>query len=1512
MKAVSKKSLQSGGALLALGISFLVPVSLHAAVTNDLSVDFSSTSNPNGVWSYGYAGTVGGPFNLLLSRQSSVCENGVPISSWQLTPTTSPIVAQNGTAQTGSISGGQALLPPGTVYFWPGQDGRPENFGVVRFTVPTNGAGDYQVEAAVQCFYAGSYSGDADFHIATNGVEAFGAAIPPRTGAAAATNVFALVAGDTIDFMIGRGQDGSEYGSGLKIQARVTGLNVEPPPPPPPPGPCVAAPDGLAAWWGFDGNADEMGGSDGPAFSGTFRYAAGEVGQALTLDGHSGFAQASAVPVLNVGAGSGLTIEAWINPTDAARMANLIEWNDRGGGIGAHFSIAVPNSYGGGPGSLFANLVDTSGISHQVTTVPGVLASGVFQHVAVTYEKASGLAVLYLNGVQVALTNLGTFTPQTGFDLFVGIRPSGPFSGIRFAGLIDELSIYGRALSLAEIQAVFNATNGGKCKTARPPVILAQPQSQVGYEGRSVLFSVTAGGSGPFGYQWVFNGVPLPDATNTTLLLPSVQPAQAGAYSVVVTNIAGSVTSDTATLTVSAVPACVPSPGGIVAWWGLDGNSDDLVGANVLGLSGSPRYGEGQVGQALELEGSYVFGQALAALALNVGSGSGFTIEAWVNPREAGRMANLVEWNDRYGNIGAHLALSVPNSYGGGPGCLFANLVDTAGVSHQVTSRPGLLASGVFQHVAATYEKSGGWAALYLNGVQVALTNLGSFTPQTSYDLFVGVRPSGPFSGSWFTGLIDELSLYGRALSPAEVLAVFNANVGGKCKAARAPEILTQPQRKVAYEGQTASFQVIAGGTAPLSFQWFFESAAILGATNASLVLTNVQKAQAGVYQVVVSNAVATVTSDKAVLTVSTAPACVPEPDGIVAWWPLDGAGDDIIGGSTMLFHGASSFAPGEVRQGVLLDGATGYGMAAASPALDVGSGSGLSIEAWINPADADKLSDLVEWNNGSGAIGAHVSLSVPNAYGGGPGSLYANLVDSWGVSHQVTTDPGVLASHTMQHVALTYDKASGLAALYVNGAQVALTNLGSFTPQTRYDLYLGMRPSGPISGTWFAGIIDELSLYNRSLTAEDIQGIYVAAVGGKCNVPRPPTILTPPQSVTAFEGSTAQFTVIVGGTGPFSYQWLFNGTSIPDATNPALTLTNVQPSQAGDYSVSVTNALGAVTSSSAALTVRPPLPQPPVIVVQPADVTTAAGSNVVLAVTAAGPGVLAYQWFWNGEALAAATNASLLLTNVQPSQAGTYLVVVANTNGFVASRGAVVNVNEYQGGAVNFANIFGPVRAPVYDVDGTTKLEGAAYLAQLYAGTNAETLAPVGAAVPFRTGSGAGLFTGGIRFIAAVPPGGMATVQVRAWESVAGPTFEQARAANGKAGVSDTFTVRTGGGIPPVPPAWLLGLSSFSLQPGGTPLVVVSTNVMEQSPAVLLEPKLVQSVSAAKAQGTSMGSFQFTVMGEIGRGYVVEVSTDLKQWDALTNVFNTVGPIHITDSEAAAVPHRFYRVRTL
>ncbi len=93
-----------------------------------------------------------------------------------------------------------------------------------------------------------------------------------------------------------------------------------------------------------------------------------------------------------------------------------------------------------------------------------------------------------------------------------------------------------------------------------PPAITAQPQSQTNSIGATVSFTVTATGAAPLSYQWRHTATNVPGATASSLMLTNIQAANAGAYTVVITNLAGSVTSSNALLVITTTPVITNQP----------------------------------------------------------------------------------------------------------------------------------------------------------------------------------------------------------------------------------------------------------------------------------------------------------------------------------------------------------------------------------------------------------------------------------------------------------------------------------------------------------------------------------------------------------------------------------------------------------------------------------------------------------------------------------------------------------------------------------------------------------------------------------------------------------------------------------------------------------------------------------------------------------------------------------------------------------------------------------------
>src|SRR6476660_1704454 len=205
--------------------------------------------------------------------------------------------------------------------------------------------------------------------------------------------------------------------------------------------------------------------------------------------------------------------------------------------------------------------------------------------------------------------------------------------------------------------------------------------------------------------------------------------------------------------------------------------------------------------------------------------------------------------------------------------------------------------------------------------------------------------------------------------------------------------------------------------------------------------------------------------------------------------------------------------------------------------------------------------------------------------------------------------------------------------------------------------------------------------------------GCAGVVVSGNNSTPVAPSITTQPTSQTVTTGQTASFSVAATGTAPLSYQWRKNASAISCATSSSYTTPATTGSDNGtQFTVVVSNTMGSVTSSAAALTVNAASVAPS-ITTQPASQTVTTGQTASFSVAATGTAPLTYQWRKNGSAISGATSSSYTTPATTSSDNGTqFTVVVSNTMGSATSSAAALTVNSGQisvvPGSVSFGNV--------------------------------------------------------------------------------------------------------------------------------------------------------------------------------------------------------------------------------
>ena len=206
---------------------------------------------------------------------------------------------------------------------------------------------------------------------------------------------------------------------------------------------------------------------------GTTGYTTGHFGQAFSFAAFGDGVVVPPSPTLNIGAGTGVTMAAWINGLGTTFQPPLPAQQVHGAGPIIEYNFGVHlwhHNQQHSDDGLFANMAVGNGSADwRILQAPHAFPLTGWRHAATTYDKASGAFSLYVGGVMVETMNIGSITPATTTTLRIGARNVGSFVGGQFTfnGAIDEVQLYNRGLTGPEVLQLATAT-GTMC--VPPPV----------------------------------------------------------------------------------------------------------------------------------------------------------------------------------------------------------------------------------------------------------------------------------------------------------------------------------------------------------------------------------------------------------------------------------------------------------------------------------------------------------------------------------------------------------------------------------------------------------------------------------------------------------------------------------------------------------------------------------------------------------------------------------------------------------------------------------------------------------------------------------------------------------------------------------------------------------------------------------------------------------------------------------------------------------------------------------
>ncbi len=442
----------------------------------------------------------------------------------------------------------------------------------------------------------------------------------------------------------------------------------------------------------------------------------------------------------------------------------------------------------------------------------------------------------------------------------------------------------------------------GSTATSQAPVITSQPADVSVYEGSAATFDVGATGSAPLSYQWKKNGAEIMGAIAASYTTPMTALSDsASAYSVIVTNAAGSVTSNSAVLTVTPDPSIRTQPVSVSVTagntatfsvavsgtspftyqWKKNGTSINAATSAsyttpVAALSDSGSTFSvtvrNAVGSVTSNAATLTVGAAPVAptitsqpvnTTVSVASTATFSVGA------SGTAPLSYQWKKNGSNIvgATSTSYTTPSTALADNGGVFAVIVTNAAGS--ATSNNATLTVSAPPSITgqpANASVTAGNTATF----SVAVSGTSPFTYQwkkngTSINAATSASyttPVAALSDSGSTFSVTVRNAVGSVTSNAATLTVGAAPV--------APTITSQPVNTTVSVASTATFSVGASGTAPLSYQWKKNGSNIVGATSASYTTPSTALADnGGAFSVIVTNAAASATSNNATLTVS-------------------------------------------------------------------------------------------------------------------------------------------------------------------------------------------------------------------------------------------------------------------------------------------------------------------------------------------------------------------------------------------------------------------------------------------------------------------------------------------------------------------------------------------------------------------------------------------------------------------------------------------------------------------
>jgi hypothetical protein len=832
------------------------------------------------------------------------------------------------------------------------------------------------------------------------------------------------------------------------------------------------APSGLVGDWNLDeprvGTSYDSSGNNNNGTDTSTTVVSGKFNNAQSFNGSSSYINlGNVLGSVFVGAHS---VSVWVYVKDYSSQREIIAK------VNSSSTIPTPIDYAITPSGNIRMMLG-NGSNYWWIDTTNTIITNQWNHIVFRYDGSGSFAgmSIYLNGVLCSVTTNSTFgTPaDAANNLNIGARANG---SLPMNGSLDEVRIYNRALSAAEIQGLYNYPT-------TTLVLSEDPVSPV------TVTSV----SPPIG----------PPAGGTPVTIGGTGFATAYRRAITVTNTGAAVNDYQVSVTNP-----IYNETGLLGSWHLDETSGstsyDSSGSGINGTATGTTIVAGKFGNARQggTTSDYInLGTTIPWISNSVG-----TISVWFKAND------VTTYQVFYGN--AHTASVGCGSrliFGVYQGKIYGEIGYASPCNAMTWSGSTTLSIGTWYH--AVFQYDGTSYNLFLNGQAEAVTPGGTAGTGTWFNatndanqqeaLLLARNYQGTTIYNPFNGILDEVRIYNRALSAAEISALYAAHAAPNYQDVRFFD---------------------SDGVTPLSY-W---------RTSDGNFYVRVPYVPNGNKTIYIQYGSPNVTSGGENNSI------VPNYTGMVGYWHMDGnstdsSGNNNNGTGTAVTYGT---AYGKFGQGASFNGSNSYVNIPNNASLNVSGG--ISMAAWIKTSGTNNYSGIVQKfvdsNNTGWGLSYHTGGAVRADFGNGS-------------SYIVAASSGVNVVDNVWHfLVATYDGST--AKIYVDGVlRGSVAGSGYLTNNTR-NLGIGEDSDGG-GGRYFNGLIDEVRIYNRALSASEISALY-----------------TYPTSSTGSE-TTANPSATFGGVAATGIT--FNSSSSLGATTPAHAL--------GPVTVSVMNPDGSVGS---------------------------------------------------------------------------------------------------------------------------------------------------------------------------------------------------------------------------------------------------------------------------------------------------------------------------------------------